>query len=193
VQSRCARRSRCRSTDLPVLAATRSSLAADGEFLGKPADARDAERMLAKLSGTTHRVITGVCLVLAAGRQRRLGSGTTHVTMRELTPDEIRAYVATGESFGKAGAYAIQETGDRFVTCVDAAARTSSPADGTRHGHAAREGLPRRRRDEGTASRRAHARRACRVPGCADSPAAAGARLVAVRCSTGLRKLRRFR
>jgi len=39
--------------------------------------------------------------------------------MRELTPDEIRAYVATGESFGKAGAYAIQETGDRFVTCVD--------------------------------------------------------------------------
>jgi len=107
------------ATDEPVLAADTIVVAESGEILGKPSDADDARRMLGALSGTTHRVITGVCL--AGGRGARLAgaSATTRVTMRPLAPEEIAAYVATGESFDKAGAYAIQETGDRFVTGVD--------------------------------------------------------------------------
>jgi nucleoside triphosphate pyrophosphatase len=101
-----------------VLAADTIVVAADGEFLAKPADAADARRMLGKLSGTTHRVVTGVCLA-RAGTDPQTASDTTSVTMRPLSRAEIDAYVASGECFDKAGAYAIQETADRFVTRVD--------------------------------------------------------------------------
>ena len=88
------------------------------EVLGKPADAIDAERMLRKLSGTRHRVITGVSL-LGPGGCRKITSDVTHVTMREMTDDEVGQYIASGEWEGKAGAYAIQETADRFVVNVE--------------------------------------------------------------------------
>jgi septum formation protein len=73
--------------------------------------------MLGKLSGTTHRVVTGVC-VLRDGRAA-VESASTSVTLRAMTSAEIEGYVASGECFDKAGAYAIQETADRFVTRVD--------------------------------------------------------------------------
>ena len=111
-------RAAARETDDAVLAADTIVVAADGEILGKPRDAGDARRMLAKLSGTTHRVITGVCHATRRGARLAAGSATTRVTMRALAPAEIAEYVATGESFDKAGAYAIQATGDRFVTAV---------------------------------------------------------------------------
>lgn len=90
----------------------------DRRYLEKAADAAEARSMLAALSGTRHRVITGVAVV--PGDQDPLeapltGHGTTFVTMRAITPDELEAYVASGEWRGKAGAYAIQETADRFV------------------------------------------------------------------------------
>jgi len=100
-----------------VLAADTIVAATDGEFLGKPADADDARRILGKLSGTTHRVVTGVVVADADGV--RTASDTTLVTMRNLSPREIDDYVATGECFDKAGAYAIQETADRFVTRLE--------------------------------------------------------------------------
>jgi len=93
-------------------------VAADGEVLGKPADRRDAERMLRRLSGTRHAVITGVALLLPGGR-RWIGSATTYVTMRPMTDAEIDGYLASGEWAGKAGAYAIQETADRFVVGLE--------------------------------------------------------------------------
>jgi septum formation protein len=104
--------------DATVLAADTIVVAEDGEFLGKPNDAADARRILGKLSGTTHRVVTGVCLARTGGAPQS-ASDSTAVTMRKLLPSEIDAYVASGECFDKAGAYAIQETGDRFVTRVD--------------------------------------------------------------------------
>src|SRR5262249_14311612 len=107
------------TTDDPVLAADTIVVAANGEILGKPSDADDARRMLGLLSGTTHRVVTGVCLATRPRARLPAGSATTRVTMRPLAAAEIADYVATGESFDKAGAYAIQETGDRFVTKVD--------------------------------------------------------------------------
>ena len=89
-----------------------------GEPLGKAAGPDEAADMLVKLSGTRHEVITGVAL-LGPGHWRMIASETTHVTMRTITPAEIEAYVESDEWRGKAGAYAIQETGDRFVVDVD--------------------------------------------------------------------------
>ena len=76
--------------------------------------------MLRRLSGTTHSVMTGVCLAFppTVSRAPREAVAVTIVTMRALTELEIATYAASGESFGKAGGYAIQETGDRFVTNV---------------------------------------------------------------------------
>lgn len=90
----------------------------DGRLLGKPDDAADARAMLRALSGTTHEVITGVCLVHASSGVAEEGAERTRVTMRPMSDEEIEAYVASGESFGKAGAYAIQESGDRFVSAL---------------------------------------------------------------------------
>ncbi|MBI4577616.1 MAG: septum formation protein Maf [Planctomycetes bacterium] len=89
------------------------------EVLGKPADRAEARRMLTRLSGTSHRVITAVCLVEAPGGRPLVRHETTRVVMRPLGAEDVEAYVASGESDGKAGAYAIQETGDRFVRSVE--------------------------------------------------------------------------
>lgn len=103
-------------TDLPVLAADTLVVAADGGVLGKPAGTEEALSMLRRLSGTTHRVLTGVALLTPRGE--RTACDVTFVTMRPVTEAEAVAYAASGEPFGKAGGYAIQETGDRFVTEV---------------------------------------------------------------------------
>src|SRR5437762_14057805 len=80
----------------------------DGTILGKPRDSADAARMLRLLSGRTHEVITGVCVVEAGGSEVNAASETTRVTMNELSDPEIQEYVASGEPMDKAGAYAIQ-------------------------------------------------------------------------------------
>jgi septum formation protein len=90
----------------------------NGEILGKPTDRADAERMLRALSGTRHRVITGVALLEPDGR-RRITSDVTCVTLRGMSEREIADYLDSGEWIGKAGAYAIQETADRFVQKVE--------------------------------------------------------------------------
>jgi len=86
-----------------------------GRIIGKPADAADARRILSELSGSEHRVLTGLALVDLDGGRRLLAHDVTRVRMRRLEPEEIAAYVASGEALGKAGAYALQETGDRYV------------------------------------------------------------------------------
>lgn len=87
------------------------------EILGKPVDEADAERMLRQLSGRTHQVTTGVCL-LTASQERRFAV-TTDVTFKELSDEEIRYYVTTYKPFDKAGAYGIQEwIGYVGVTCL---------------------------------------------------------------------------
>lgn len=91
----------------------------DGEILGKPSASADATRMLRLLSGSTHRVVTGVCLVRAPAHIEALKHETTLVTFRRLDEDEIHAYISTGEPFDKAGAYAIQGRASRFVTHIE--------------------------------------------------------------------------
>jgi septum formation protein len=92
-------------------------VAIDGQILGKPADSHDAVRMLRLLSGRTHQVITGVCLVVD-GRSTTANESTI-VTMSEITEQEIRDYVATGEPMDKAGAYAIQGIASRWIPRIE--------------------------------------------------------------------------
>lgn len=91
-----------------------------GSLVGKPRGRSEARTILRRLSGTTHQVVTGVC-VARAGATRpsfRTFAATTRVTMRRWSKAEIEAYLDSGEWRGKAGAYAIQESADRFVTRV---------------------------------------------------------------------------
>ena len=74
--------------------------------------------MLRRLSGTRHVVITGVAL-LGPNGYRRIASESTFVTMRAMSDEEIVGYLDSGEWQGKAGAYAIQETADRFVDRIE--------------------------------------------------------------------------
>ncbi len=88
-------------------------VAVDGVILGKPSDEQDAFRMLKMLSGRSHRVSTGVC-VISAGKEICF-SDTTEVSFYELSDETIRSYIATGECSDKAGAYGIQGYGSVLV------------------------------------------------------------------------------
>jgi septum formation protein len=89
-------------------------------LLGKPADEADAERMLRALSGCRHAVATGVAVARRCDGALFHGVERTWVTMRPWTGAELAGYVASREWEGKAGAYAIQESADRFVTALEA-------------------------------------------------------------------------
>jgi septum formation protein len=89
----------------PVLCAD-TTVALGRNILGKPENEQDALRILKTLSGQTHRVLTAVAV--ASGRRRLLGVSVSKVRFAPMKLSEIKAYVATGEPFGKAGAYGIQ-------------------------------------------------------------------------------------
>ena len=89
----------------------------DKKVLGKPRHARDAARMLRLLSGRVHRVLTGLCLLTPQGSHSEVVE--TRVWFRRLSRAEIAGYVASGEPFGKAGAYAIQGLASRFVERIE--------------------------------------------------------------------------
>jgi septum formation protein len=89
---------------------------APGRVLGKPSGRGEARAFLELLSGSTHRVVTGLAVGRAPDGPWQVGHASTEVTMRRIAPAEIEAYLESREWEGKAGAYAIQETGDRFVT-----------------------------------------------------------------------------
>jgi len=83
--------------------------------MGKPTDAREAFAMLTNLGGKSHRVITGLCILSPIGTRALCDSVVTEVRFRDIAESEINAYIATGEPFGKAGAYAIQGIGAFMV------------------------------------------------------------------------------
>lgn len=90
-----------------VILAADTLVAMDNVPLGKPTDEADAFKMLRSLSGRWHQVYTGVCAVSADGQVYQ-GLDASDVRFGEMTDDEIRAYIATGEPMDKAGAYALQ-------------------------------------------------------------------------------------
>jgi septum formation protein len=85
------------------------------DVFGKPINKEDAERMLVRLQGRTHLVITGVCLIHRRAHRERLFAVSTAVTFRRLHVGQIRRYLARIFPFDKAGSYAIQEEGDAIV------------------------------------------------------------------------------
>jgi septum formation protein len=103
-----------------VILAADTVVSLNGRLIGKPADRSEAKHILADLAGTTHTVATAHCCRIpgaaaADDEAEAVLLALSRVTMRAMTLDEIEAYVASGESDGRAGAYAIQESGDRFV------------------------------------------------------------------------------
>lgn len=96
----------------PVLAAD-TTLDLDGEIIGKPVDAADAQAILRRLSGRSHRVLTA--LAVSDGERTRSSISISTVKFRELLDSEIRLYVASGEPMDKAGAYGIQGKAAIFI------------------------------------------------------------------------------
>ncbi|MDQ2869710.1 MAG: Maf family protein [Acidobacteriota bacterium] len=90
----------------------------DDDILGKPAGDLEAADMLRRLSGRTHRVVTGVCLRRGPGEEIHERAWSS-VTFAELSDQEIAWYVATGEPRDKAGAYGVQGLGARFVIGIE--------------------------------------------------------------------------
>ena len=90
-----------------------------GQIIGKPADAGDAERITARLFSTPHKVITGVAIVSKRNDIEIIESETTTVYPRKMTAEQIGEHIAGGSWKDKAGAYAIQETGDKFVERIE--------------------------------------------------------------------------
>lgn len=109
-KARAGRRSR--DDEMPVLAAD-TIVSLDGRLFGKAASEEEALYMLERLSGRTHRVLTGVALSCPGGELTALSQ--SEVRMRAIPAAEARAYWSTGEPAGKAGAYAIQGIGGVFV------------------------------------------------------------------------------
>lgn len=102
--------------DKPIIAAD-SVVSIDGLILGKPKDDQEAKATLRRLSGRTHQIFTGVCL-LANGREEVFHQ-STKVTFYPLTEEEIADYVALGESQGRAGAYGIEGIGVVLVQSIE--------------------------------------------------------------------------
>lgn len=100
-----------------VVVAADTAVVLDGEALGKPSDAEDAVRMLARLSGRPHEVLTGFCV--QRGRERLAAVVKTEVSFRALTQAEIFGYVSSGEPLDKAGGYGIQGLGGALVDRVN--------------------------------------------------------------------------
>ena len=101
-----------------VLGADTVVVAPDGDVLGKPADADEARQMLHSLSDASHTVFTGVA-VAESGRPTRYRVERTVVTFTQLDDAHIDEYIATGEPFDAAGAYAIQGEAGRFVNRIE--------------------------------------------------------------------------
>jgi septum formation protein len=110
------RRLKCRGLPAAPVLCSDTAVALGRAIYGKPADARDAARMLRELSGTTHRVLTAVAV--QNGRKRLEAVSDSRVTFAVLTPAQIRRYVESGEPLGKAGAYAVQGSAAAHISRI---------------------------------------------------------------------------
>ena len=105
------------TADTVILAADTVVVSPRGEILGKPRDAEDADRMLRLLSGRTHRVISGICVI--CGDKAVTAHEVTKVTFDKLSDGVIARYIASGEPMDKAGAYGIQDTACLWISGME--------------------------------------------------------------------------
>ncbi|PPE67783.1 Maf family protein [Caldimonas caldifontis] len=116
LEAALARLKRRRSPSAPVLCAD-TTVALGRRILGKPSDASEAREMLAALSGHEHRVLTAVAI--GQGRRREMLLNVSRVRFAPVPPEQIEAYVASGEPMGKAGAYAIQSRAALWIERIN--------------------------------------------------------------------------
>lgn len=102
-----------------VIVAADTVVSIDRDILGKPSSPADARSMLRRLSGRWHDVFTGLAVLAPNTREATIAVERTRVQFLSLSDCEIEEYVESGEPFGKAGAYAIQGLGGRFIARVD--------------------------------------------------------------------------
>jgi septum formation protein len=102
-----------------IIVAADTTVAVDGDILGKPADAAEADSMLRRLRGRTHQVYTGLAVLRVGDQTLHSEITATDVCMRNYLQEEIWAYIATGDPLDKAGAYAIQHSGFRPVAGLE--------------------------------------------------------------------------
>jgi septum formation protein len=102
-----------------IVIAADTTVLVDGQILAKPEDAADARRMLRLLSGRTHEVLSALAVINIATGQESLYVEKTRVEIVKLSEEEIENYIATGESFDKAGAYGIQGIAGRFAARIN--------------------------------------------------------------------------
>jgi septum formation protein len=108
-----------RAVGASIIIAADTVVVIDQQILGKPRSTDEARRMLQALSGRTHSVITGVSLLRLPEMERRQFVETTLVHFAHLTSDDLSRYLATGEPFDKAGAYAIQGHAGRYIPRIE--------------------------------------------------------------------------
>ena len=109
-------RRKCRKLPAAPILCSDTTVALGRMIFGKPADEADARRMLRELAGHTHRVLTAVCIDNGSKQLEALSD--SRVTFAAMTPAQIKAYVATGEPLGKAGAYAVQGRAAAFISDI---------------------------------------------------------------------------
>ena len=102
-----------------IVVAADTIVTLEGAILGKPRTTQDARQMLEKLSGRTHSVLTGVTLIRLPDAERRQFVEVTQVQFAMLSEQDIVRYLASGEAFDKAGAYAIQGMAGRFIPRIE--------------------------------------------------------------------------
>ncbi|WKZ18323.1 MAG: Maf family protein [Candidatus Jettenia sp. CY-1] len=105
--------------DDAIIIAADTIISCKGAILGKPKDVYDAKRMLSMLNGTEHDVLSGICIINMPLKKKLLRIGRTSIKIRHITEEEIDAYIQTGEPLDKAGAYAIQGKGEKFIEKID--------------------------------------------------------------------------
>lgn len=88
-------------------------------ILGKPRDSYDARRILSLLSNSEHDIISGVCIIDVPSKKKLLRIDRTHIKMRYIGEEEIEMYVRSGEPMDKAGAYAVQGEGKKFIEKIE--------------------------------------------------------------------------
>jgi septum formation protein len=118
-KARAAARQLGTGTSNGIILGADTTVELDGEILGKPRDSAGAREMLAKLSARTHNVLTGIFLLRLSDHASRAAVETSAVSFAPLREEEIDAYVASAEPFGKAGGYAIQGLAGRFIPRIE--------------------------------------------------------------------------
>ena len=108
-------------TEDAVILGADTVVSVDGEILGKPASEAEAEKMIRRIRGRAHEVYTGVSLIRKMGAVQLISvfSVGTKVHVKAMTDEEVRSYVALGESYDKAGAYAIQGDAAKFIRSIE--------------------------------------------------------------------------